>query len=94
MTQLDKAVQITLTGKVIGVGLRNWDQREANRRGLGGWVRNNTDRSVSIEVEGPVADVDAFVDSVGQGLLEGAEIKSKDVRESEIKRYTGFYVEY
>lgn len=94
MVQLDKAVQITLTGKVIGVGLRNWAQREANRRGLGGWVRNNTDQSVTMEIEGPVADVDGFVDAVGQGLTEGAEIKSKDVRETEIHRYTGFYVEY
>lgn len=42
-----------VTGRVQGVGYRAWVQREAQRLGLEGWVRNEADGSVAMLIEGP-----------------------------------------
>src|SRR5215207_11572922 len=50
-----------ITGQVQGVKYRAAAQREARRRGLTGWVRNEPDGAVLIDVEGHPAAVDAFL---------------------------------
>jgi len=50
-----------ITGQVQGVKYRATAQREARRRGLTGWVRNEPDGAVLVEVEGDPAAVDAFL---------------------------------
>lgn len=40
---------------------RNAAWREAERLGVSGWVRNRGDGAVEMEVEGPLAAVDDFV---------------------------------
>jgi acylphosphatase len=50
-----------ITGRVQGVKYRATAQREARQRGLTGWVRNEPDGAVLIEVEGDPAAVDAFL---------------------------------
>lgn len=90
----DRSVELTVTGKVIGVDFRNWVAREGTRLGLGGYVRNNSDRSVSIEAEGPTDAIDNFIELVRRGP-EGAIVEGVDVREgSESHGYAGFQVEY
>jgi acylphosphatase len=42
-----KALQVRITGIVQGVGFRDWTRSEASRLGLRGWVRNETDGSVT-----------------------------------------------
>ncbi|MCX8133507.1 MAG: acylphosphatase [Roseococcus sp.] len=37
---------IRITGRVQGVGFRDWLLREASRHGLSGWVRNRRDGAV------------------------------------------------
>ncbi len=49
-----------ITGHVQGVSFRAAAAREARRRGLTGWVRNERDGSVAIDVEGDPAAIDAF----------------------------------
>ena|SRR5215212_11070996 len=50
-----------ITGMVQGVKYRATAQREAHRRDLTGWVRNEPDGTVLIDVEGDPAAVDAFL---------------------------------
>jgi len=50
-----------VTGVVQGVNYRATAAREARRRGLTGWVRNDPDGSVLLDVEGEAAAVDAFL---------------------------------
>jgi acylphosphatase len=50
-----------ITGRVQGVKFRATAQREARCRGLTGWVRNESDGAVLIDVEGDPAGVDAFL---------------------------------
>ena len=56
-----KAVQLRIKGRVQGVGYRYSALSEASRLGLAGWVRNESDGSVSVYCEGKGKDVDAFI---------------------------------
>jgi acylphosphatase len=48
--------QVTIRGRVQGVGYRAWVEHQAMARGLEGWVRNCRDGSVEALFAGP-ADV-------------------------------------
>jgi acylphosphatase len=48
--------QVTIRGRVQGVGYRAWVEHQAMARGLEGWVRNCRDGSVGALFAGP-ADV-------------------------------------
>jgi acylphosphatase len=52
--------QVTIRGRVQGVGYRAWVEHAARARGLQGWVRNRRDGSVEAAFAGPenvVADM-------------------------------------
>ena len=54
-------LQVRMRGAVQGVGFRPFVYRLANDLGLTGWVRNSSDGLV-IEVEGPRAELDRFLE--------------------------------
>jgi acylphosphatase len=45
--------QVTIRGRVQGVGYRAWVEYQAIRDGLEGWVRNRADGSVEAVFAGP-----------------------------------------
>lgn len=47
-----RTVHLVITGRVQGVGYRDWTRREAVRLGLSGWVRNRPDGSVEALIHG------------------------------------------
>jgi acylphosphatase len=52
--------QVTIRGRVQGVGFRYWVEQQAMAHGLEGWVRNRRDGSVEALFAGPaevVADL-------------------------------------
>jgi acylphosphatase len=55
------AVRVHVTGRVQGVAYRWEAQREAERLGLTGWIRNEPDGSVAGHLEGTQEAVDAMV---------------------------------
>ena len=57
----EKAVDVTVTGRVQGVSFRFYAEQEARRLGVTGWVRNEPDGSVGGHFEGESAAVDALV---------------------------------
>jgi acylphosphatase len=57
----DRAVHVTITGRVQGVSYRFWTKREAARRGLAGWVRNRRDGSVEAVFVGDAGAVTEMV---------------------------------
>ncbi|QCI79321.1 acylphosphatase [Hankyongella ginsenosidimutans] len=61
------AHRLVITGKVQGVGFRDWTVRSARRLGLNGWVRNRLDGSVEALVIGPAGDVELLLASVRRG---------------------------
>ena len=53
--------KVIVKGVVQGVNFRYYTQREAQKRGVTGWVRNLADSSVAAVFEGEEEDVEAMV---------------------------------
>ncbi|MEK6976756.1 MAG: acylphosphatase [Candidatus Thermoplasmatota archaeon] len=54
-------MHVLVTGKVQGVWFRESTRQEAERLGLGGWVRNLPDGRVEAIFTGPTAAVEAAI---------------------------------
>lgn len=54
-------VHLVVRGRVQGVFFRGAMQEEAERLGVGGWVRNRPDQMVEAEAWGERAAVDALI---------------------------------
>lgn len=66
-TDTETRLSARITGRVQGVGFRNFTHRRARRLGVTGWVRNERDGSVRLEAEGPRETLEALVDAVEEG---------------------------
>ena len=53
--------RLRITGRVQGVGYRDWCLRTARAAGLTGWVRNRTDGSVEAVVQGTAPRIETFI---------------------------------
>ena len=60
-------IQVTIRGRVQGVGYRAWLEHQAITCGLEGWVRNRRDGSVEALFAGAPAAVEAMVAACWQG---------------------------
>ncbi|WP_375263847.1 acylphosphatase [Palleronia sp.] len=58
---------VQITGRVQGVSYRAWTGDEAERLGLGGWVRNCEDGSVEAMIEGPEPAVAEMIERLREG---------------------------
>ncbi|MGE0573798.1 MAG: acylphosphatase [Reyranella sp.] len=56
-----------ITGRVQGVGYRDWTQAVARQLGLSGWVRNRCDGTVEAVFAGDAAMVDRMVAACRRG---------------------------
>ena len=56
-----------ITGRVQGVGFRNFTQMRARQLGVTGWVRNEDDGSVRLEAEGPRGALEDLYEAVQEG---------------------------
>lgn len=59
--------QVTITGRVQGVGYRAWVDHRARNHDLEGWVRNRRDGSVEALFAGPAEIVSEMVASCRRG---------------------------
>jgi acylphosphatase len=59
--------QLTVTGRVQGVGYRAWVENRARAHDLEGWVRNRRDGSVEALFAGPADVVAGLVDRCRRG---------------------------
>ena len=71
---------IIISGRVQGVGFRQFVFREGRRRNLNGWVRNLVDGRVEVLVELPLAEEDCFLNSLRQGP-PSAQVSYCEIRE-------------
>ena len=87
------AKQITVHGRVQGVGFRYFVQHVGNRLGLNGDVRNCPDSTVEIVVEGDARKMVEFIRQVRQGPSL-ARIERVDVLDIPvIGTYSSFSIE-
>jgi len=62
-----KIIRVIVTGRVQGVGYRDWTQAVARQLGLSGWVRNRIDDTVEALFAGEAATVDRMVAACRRG---------------------------
>jgi acylphosphatase len=87
-----RAANIRVTGKVQGVFFRESVKEMADNLGLNGFVRNEPDDSVYIEVEGEEAQIEKLAAWCKEGP-EHAEVKEVKVTRQPLNDYEGFRVE-
>lgn len=68
---------ITFTGYVQGVGFRWRARQAANLYGCTGWVRNEWDGSVTMEIQGSEKEIDLVLRAINAGRY--IEIDNMDV---------------
>ena len=83
MAQEVKAVRVRITGRVQGVSFRFWTRGEAERLGLGGYVRNEADGSVSALIVGSTGAVATMIDRLWHGP-PGASVSGVETQEEEL----------
>ena len=69
---------ITFTGYVQGVGFRWRARQAANLYGCTGWVRNEWDGSVTMEIQGSEKEIDLVLRAINAGRY--IEIDNMDVK--------------
>lgn len=73
---------ITVKGYVQGVGFRYRAYNAANMYRVTGWVRNNSDGSVSMEMQGSEETIDKVFETICGGRyveIDDVEVKRMDV---------------
>jgi acylphosphatase len=59
--------RLTISGRVQGVGYRDWTINTARRLGLTGWVRNRSDGAVEALIVGDDTAVGEMIDACRRG---------------------------
>ena len=80
---------MVVTGHVQGVFFRESTRREAERRGVAGWVCNRSDGAVEAVFEGLSEDVEALVAFCSHGP-RGAAVADVTTSEEEPEGLRGF----
>lgn len=79
--------RITFYGRVQGVGFRYHARFAADRYGLTGWVKNEYDGTVTMEVQGDEAAIDMMIgDLCSDRYITIEEFKSKTLPVDEEER--------
>ena len=88
-----KHFKIKVEGIVQGVRYRKSTQEQANKLNLKGYVKNEADGSVLVEVEGSKKMLELFVLWCKVGP-ERATVESVKVSEGQINNYPTFEIKY
>ena len=86
-----RRTHVTVSGRVQGVFYRASCAREAEARGLAGWVRNLPGGDVEAVFEGPDAQVEAMVAWCREGP-PGARVETVEIRDGTPAGERGFRV--
>ncbi|MUV39834.1 Acylphosphatase [Lentibacillus sp. JNUCC-1] len=86
---------IIVSGMVQGVGFRFSTKQTADELGLFGWVQNNADGTVEMEVEGSEDQLNVFVDKLKAGFTPVIQVESTDITTyDENKNYQDFTIKH
>lgn len=87
------AKKMIVSGKVQGVGFRYFSQATAAEHDINGWVRNLSDGTVELHVEGEEGKYNSFKQSLRDGnrFVGVEQIEEKDVP---TENYKAFEIRY
>ena len=83
--------RVVVRGDLQGVFFRDSTRREAEQRGVAGWVENRADGAVEALFEGSPADVEALIEFCRSGPSR-ADVRDLEVSEEEPTGLDGFRV--
>jgi acylphosphatase len=83
--------RVVVRGHVQGVFFRDSARREAQRRGVAGWISNRPDGAVEAVFEGEPEAVAAMVDFCESGP-RGAEVRQVETNDEQPEGLRGFDV--
>jgi acylphosphatase len=86
-----KHLKIRISGKVQGVFFRASAKEKADEAGVTGFVRNEPDGKVYVEVEGEEAALKAFTEWCRQGPRR-AQVENVSVVDGEVMTFSGFEI--
>jgi acylphosphatase len=86
-----RTVRLLISGRVQGVGYREWARRQALALGLDGWVRNLRDGCVEAVAQGEDAAVAELIERANRGP-SSARVQHIDVSDGELASASGFEV--
>lgn len=86
-----KNLKIKVSGRVQGVGFRYFAKCQAEKLDIKGFVQNQADGSVYLEVEQESAVLDKFLVWCKKGS-PWSKIKSVDVKVGEVKNHSQFTI--
>lgn len=77
-----ETLQVSVRGRVQGVGFRAATVRRAHQSGIGGWVRNTEQGGVEVLLQGPHEAVDRMLSWLLQGPPQARvdEVTSTEVQ--------------
>ena len=84
------AKRLIISGRVQGVGYRDWLVRRARELGLSGWVRNRADGTVEVLIAGDVPSVEELSRLCRRGPRL-AEVSGIEEDLAEVPAEAGFY---
>lgn len=90
----ERRVHVFVSGRVQGVGFRDFTQGEARKRGLTGWVRNLEDGRVEAVIEGPADKVAELLEEVKHGPPRARVDKVETTDETPTGEFKVFEVRY
>lgn len=83
-----------ILGKVQGVGYRDFAQVQAKACGITGWVKNNSDGTVSVLAQGLPDDMKRYIEELHEGSIL-AEVTTVSVDWGTVKEpFSDFVVIY
>ena len=88
------SARMRVTGRVQGVGYRYYAMRQANEFGLKGYVKNQGDGSVEVQVEGEKEIIERFKSFLKQGPGYSSVDQVEITYEPYLAKYDRFSVEY
>ncbi len=77
--------KVIFTGRVQGVGFRFEAYSRAANAGLTGYVKNQEDSSVLLEVQGEIKKVYAFIEDLT--MLDRAKVDNVEIYDMEVKNF-------
>lgn len=86
-----RSVHLIITGRVQGVGFRDWLAGTARARDISGWVRNRRDGSVEAVLAGDAQALQKVLDACRDGLPM-ARVEEIAVEEAEASPKPGFEI--
>ena len=89
----EKTYELIIIGRVQGVGYRAWAKKNAKNLDILGWVKNQKDKSVFMEISGNIKNIKLFLSKCYKGPVF-SRVDEIISTERSFKKFTDFEIRY